>query len=138
MQNFQLQDFLSIKPGTLIAGLLGAFITMIRKTEGSLQARITGYLIAIIAVIYLVPFLIYFSEVKFNIVLHQTAEHLLSFIFGMLAQSVTESFIDSPAESVYRWAAGFKRMKRVIWNGETLYKTDETNPTKPSNISEDK
>lgn len=124
---FNLQEFLNIKAATLVAGLLGAFITMLRKSNGSLQARITGYIIAIISVLYLVPFLIHLLDWKFGVVLHASGENLLAFVFGMLSQTLTENFVDDPLGSLYRGTAIFKKIKRVIWNGEAL----ETLPVTP-------
>ncbi len=112
------QALLNIKTGTLIAGLLGALITMLRKSEGSLQARVTGYVIAIVSVLYFVPFLLWFFDWKFGLVLHSSAENLLSFVCGMLSQTATESFVDDPLGSVYKWTNGFRRLKRIVWNGE--------------------
>lgn len=112
-------QLLNIKIGTLIAGLLGALITMLRKSEGTLQARIVGYLTAIVTVLYVLPALIWFIQWKFNFEIHSSAEHLLAFILGMTAQRLTEHFIDDPWGSVYLWTANVKKFKRVVWNGES-------------------
>ncbi len=118
MQDFNIQAYLNINVATLIAGLLGALITMLRKSSGSLQARIIGFFTAVATVLYLVPFLIFFLNWKFGIVLHSPAENLLAFVCGLLSQTITENFADDPTGSLYKWAAGFKRMKRVLWDGE--------------------
>ena len=112
----ELQEYLNIKATTLIAGLLGAFVTFLRKSEGSLQARISGFVIAIATILYLVPFLLLFVQWKFGIVPDRAAENLLSFVCGMLSQRLTENFVDDPAGSVYRWAANVRSLKRVFWN----------------------
>lgn len=125
---FFIQDLINIKAGTLIAGLLGALVTMLRKSEGSLQARITGYIIAIISVLYLVPFLVWGIEWKFGLILHTTAENMLSFIFGMISQTLTEAFVDDPLGSCYKWAEGLKKLKRVVWNGEAMDVKNEPIP----------
>jgi len=125
------QALLNIKAGTLLAGLLGALITMLRKSDGSLQARITGYVIAIISVLYFVPFLLWFFDWKFGVVLHSSAENLLSFICGMVSQTLTENFVDDPLGSLYKWSDNFKHFKRVVWNGQS-----ETTKTVPENNSE--
>ncbi|MGI8642414.1 MAG: hypothetical protein ACR2MG_20995 [Pyrinomonadaceae bacterium] len=130
---------LNIKIGTLIAGLLGALITMMRKSEGSLQARLVGYFTAFVSVIYVVPFLVWFLEWKFQIGMQSPAENLLSFIAGMTSQRFTENFIDDPAGSVYKWSANLKKFKRVVWNGETIHKTIPPNKILTNdNTSEDK
>lgn len=131
---FFIQDLINIKAGTLIAGLLGALITMLRKSDGSLQARITGYVIAVISVLYLVPFLIWAIDWKFGLILHASAENLLAFIFGMLSQALTEAFVDDPLGSCYKWAAGFKKLKRVIWNGEAMDVKSEAIPKKSEDV----
>ncbi len=115
---YTVQDLLNIKTPVLIAGLLGALITMLRKTQGSLQARIFGYGIATISVLYLVPFLLWFIEFKFGLALHSSVENMLSFVCGIFSQTIVENFADDPVDSLYKWAANFKRLKRVIWNGE--------------------
>lgn len=115
-----IQQLFTIKAGTLIAGLLGALVRLLRKTQGSLQARVFGFLTAIITVLYLLPFLIWFCEWKFNLTLDKAAEHLLSFLLGMVAQTLTENFIDDPMGSCYKWVYGVKKFKRVVWNGETI------------------
>lgn len=115
----------SIKAGTLIAGLFGALLRLMRKTQGSLQARLAGFITAIVTVLYLLPFIIWVLEWKYQLTLDKAAEHLLSFALGLIAQTITENFIDDPAGSFYKWVAGVKKAKRVIWNNETT-KTDET------------
>lgn len=133
-----IQGILNIKIGTLIAGLLGAFITMLRKSNGSLQAKFVGYITAIGTVIYLLPFVAWFVEFQFGIILHDSADHLLAFILGMTAQRLTENFIDDPAGSFYLWTANIKKFKRVIWNGESLNISKEPNKILTDETSEDK
>lgn len=136
MQENPFIQVLNIKIGTLIAGLLGALITMLRKSQGSFQARIIGYITAIATVLYFVPFLTWFIEWKFQVVLHSSAEHLMSFVFGMVSQTLTESFIDDPYGSFFKWSYGLKKIKRVIWNGENLNAV-ETNKKSENQSSED-
>ena len=126
-QSAIISGIINIKVGTLIAGLLGALITMLRKSQGSLQARLVGYITALATVLYLLPFLTWIVEWKFGFILHDSAEHLFAFILGMTAQRLTENFIDDPMGSLYLWAANFKKAKRVIWNNEALSISIEPN-----------
>ena len=129
-----IQGILNIKLGTLIAGLLGAFITMLRKSQGSLQARLIGYVTAIATVLYVLPFLSWLIEWKFNFVLHDSADHLLAFILGMTAQRLTENFIDDPSGSIYAWAKNVKKFKRTVWNNDVI----ETSILPPVPVENDK
>lgn len=133
-----IQQLFSIKAGTMVAGLLGALVRVLRKTQGSLQARVAGFITAIITVLYLLPALIWFFEWKFQIVPDKAAEHLLSFALGMIAQTLTENFIDDPMGSCYKWIAGLKKMKRVIWNGETINSENESKNLTDSKSEETK
>lgn len=115
-----IQQLFSIKAGTMLAGLAGALIRLFRKTQGSLQARVAGFVTAVITVLYVLPFFIWFFEWKFALTLDKAAEHLLAFALGMVAQTLTENFIDDPAGSLYKWVGGVKKFKRVVWNGENV------------------
>jgi hypothetical protein len=95
----------TIKIGTLIAGLLGASIRTLRKTDGSLQARI----------IYVIPFITWFLMWKFGVVLETPAENLLSFVLGMLSQTITENFIDDPLGTISNGVTVFKKLKTIVW-----------------------
>ena len=120
LDNLPTHDLLNIKIGALLAGLSGAFVFFLQKTEGSLQAKMTGFVCAIISTIYMVPLIVWGFEWKFALVPHSTVEQAMAFVFGMLAQTITENFVDDPAGSLYKWAAGAKRIKRVLWNGEAF------------------
>ena len=121
-----INQIIQIKIGALIAGLLGALITMLRKSQGTIQARLVGYLTAIVTIIYVLPFISWFIEWKFQFVMHDTAEHLIAFILGMTAQRLTESFIDDPSGTFYLWTAQVKRFKRVVWNNESFTSVTDT------------
>lgn len=112
--------FLNLNVASLIAGLLGATVTMLRKSDGTLQARLIGYVTAIITIIYLLPFLVWVFDWKFQIVLHSAAENMLSFVCGMIAQRLTESFVDDPMGTLEKIRKNSFRLKRILWNGETL------------------
>lgn len=137
MQESFINQLFSIKIGTLIAGLLGASIRTLRKSEGSLQARITGYLIAIFTILYLIPFFTWLFTWKFGLTLETPAEHLLSFVCGMTAQTITENFIDDPLGSIYQGSATIKKLKQVVWNGENFNKSNDSNSILTDAKSED-
>lgn len=113
MDNLSLTDFLNIKISTLIAGLLGAFVASLRKSEGTLQARLGGYAMAVVTILYAVPFLIFLFE-HYGYPLHSTAENLLSFIFGTISKGLTEQFIDDPTGTIKRWAANIRLFRRLF------------------------
>lgn len=120
MENPSFIEILNVKISTLVAGLLGAFLTSLRKNDGTLQARLGGYLIAVITILYVLPFLIFLCEIWVmphfcgNCELPTRAENLISFIFGTLAKSLAESFIDSPMGSVKRWASNIGILRKLF------------------------
>jgi hypothetical protein len=132
-----LTSLFTIKIGTLIAGLLGASIRTLRKTEGSLQARIAGYISAIITIVYIIPFINWFLLWKFQIVLDTAAENFLAFVLGMLSQTITENFLDDPLNTIYNGTNIIKKLKRMFWNGEPATKTASIIPTDESSKSEE-
>lgn len=120
-----LSELFNLKLSTLIAGLGGAFVTMLRKNDGSLQARLIGYLVAVLTVLYVVPFLIWFLEYQFTIDLNLATENLIAFIFGMLSKNLTESFIDDPTGSIKKWWQNYRTFKREFFNQNTTQKVSE-------------
>jgi hypothetical protein len=128
MDNFSLNEILNIKISTLIAGLLGAFVASLRKSEGTLQARLGGYAMACVTILYAVPFIIFLCD-HYGYPLHSTAENLISFIFGTVSKGLTEQFIDDPVGTLKRWAANIKLFRR-------LFSLPDSNPEKKEQENE--
>lgn len=108
-----LSEIFNIKFSTLIFGLFGAFVTSLRKSEGTLQARLLGYLMACLTILAGVPFIVYLFE-YYNYPLHSTAENLMSFVFGTVSKSLTEQFIDDPVGTIKKWATNFKTFRKLF------------------------
>ena len=104
----------TIKFGTFFAGLLGATITLMKKSQGSVLARFGGYVSAIFAIVYIVPGIIDATRHLSGWEMGSAAENILAFIFGMIANSMIESFLDDPTMAFSRWIANFKRFKKMV------------------------
>lgn len=109
-------NIFTIKIGTFFAGLFGATITLMKRSEGSVLSRLGGYLSAIFAIIYVVPAVVEFIRYLFGYTMPDVGEHILAFSFGMLANSIIESFLDDPSGSVKRWISNFKGIKKSLTN----------------------
>lgn len=114
--DFDYSQVFIIKFATFFAGLLGATVTLIKKSRGSVISRLGGYVCAIIAIIYVMPALIESIKYVLNYQLPNVLEHILAFIFGMLANTFIENFLDDPAGSLSRWISNIKKFKKMIFN----------------------
>lgn len=113
---------LNMKAPVLIAGLVGAFITLLRKSEGTIQARAVGFCIAIATTMFITPIILWGLIYKFGIV-PSPIEIGASFIFGMVSQRLGESFIDNPMQTVVIWVDRCHQIVTLVWgNNETKIK----------------
>lgn len=116
--DFDYLQIFTIKLGAFFAGLLGATITLMKKSEGSVLSRFGGYISAIFAIVYIVPGIVDIIRHTTGYQLNDVAENILAFVFGMLANSMIESFLDDPSTAFARWISNVKRFKKMIF-GQT-------------------
>ena len=141
-ENFNLSDLFNIKLSTFFAGLFGATITLMKKGEGSILARLGGYISAIFAIIYVVPFAIDIVRYMFNYNMSLMAEQILAFTFGLLANNAVEKFLDDPAGAVKKWFNSFIVIKQAVLTNAPIEKVEkeknDLSKETVTEISEDK
>ena len=127
MDNLSLIHLFNIKLSTLIAGLFGAFFASLKTPEGTLKGKIGGYFMACVTILYVVPFFCYLL-VNYGYEPHFTTENLLSFIFGTVANRVSNNLIDDPIGSAKRLLANitlFKKLFSLVDNAENKEKKND-------------
>ena len=120
-----LKHIIDVSPSALIAGVAGAFLNFLHKTNIAIQARITGFLISITCVIYLVPFVMWLLEWKFEVKPHRTIEHILSLVIGLISQKIVEDFIDNPFNTVFSITKKINNIKTAIFTDTIAVKEEE-------------